>query len=131
MGALEMGLTEEELQPLVYSWRESTPMITAFWWDVDAAVKTAIKQRTTIEVRGIRFTYKSGMLLIRLPSGRMLIYVKPRIGENKFGGESVTYNGALVPQRNGSELNPMVQNLWKISYRQFPETFYAMPCTIF
>ncbi len=93
MGALEMGLTEEELQPLVDSWRNSNPMITAFWWDVDNAVKTAIKQRTTTEVRGIKFIYKSGILFIKLPSGRMLSYVKPRIGENKFGGESVTYEG--------------------------------------
>lgn len=93
MGALDMGLTEEELQPLVNSWREANPMITAFWWDVDTAVKTAIKQRTTTEIRGIRFIYKSGILFIRLPSGRVLSYVKPRIGENKFGGESVTYEG--------------------------------------
>ena len=93
MGALDMGLTEVELQPLVNSWREANPMITAFWWDVDTAVKTTIKQRTTTEVRGIRFMYKSGMLFIKLPSGRMLSYVKPRMGENKFGGESVTYEG--------------------------------------
>lgn len=93
MGALEMGLTEEELQPLVNSWRNSNPMITAFWWDVDSAVKTAIKQRIPIEVRDIKFFYKSGVLFIKLPSGRMLSYVKPRIGENKFGGESVTYEG--------------------------------------
>lgn len=93
MGALEMGLTEEELQPLVDSWRNSNPMITAFWWDVDSAVKTAIKQRIPTEVRGIKFFYKSGMLFIRLPSGRMLSYVKPRIGENRFGSESVTYEG--------------------------------------
>lgn len=93
MGALEMGLTEEELQPLVDSWRNSNPMITAFWWNVDTAVKTTIKQRTPTEVRGIKFYYKSDMLFISLPSGRMLSYVKPRIGENKFGGESVTYEG--------------------------------------
>lgn len=93
MGALEMGLTEEELQPLVDSWRNSNPMITAFWWDVDTAVKTTIKQRIPTEVRGIKFCYKSGMLFIKLPSGRLLSYVKPRIGENKFGGESVTYEG--------------------------------------
>lgn len=93
MGALEMGLIEEELQPLVDSWRNSNPMITAFWWDVDTAVKTTIKQRIPTEVRGIKFFYKSGMLFIKLPSGRMLSYVKPRIGENKFGGESVTYEG--------------------------------------
>ena len=93
MGALEMGLTEEELQPLVDSWRNSNPMITAFWWDVDTAVKTTIKQHIPTEVRGIKFCYKNGMLFIRLPSGRMLSYVKPKIGENRFGGESVTYEG--------------------------------------
>ena len=93
MGALEMGLTEEELQPLVDSWRNSNPMITAFWWDVDSAVKTTIKQRIPTEVRGIKFCYKNGMLFIKLPSGRMLSYVKPKIGENSFGGESVTYEG--------------------------------------
>lgn len=93
MGALEMGLSEEELQPLVNSWRESNPMITAFWWDIDRAVKTTITQRIQTEVRGIKFFYKSGMLFIKLPSGRLLSYVKPRIGENQFGGESVTYEG--------------------------------------
>lgn len=93
MGALEMGLSEEELQPLVNSWRASNPMITAFWWDVDRAVKTAITQRIPTEVRSIRFFYKSGMLFIQLPSGRRLSYVKPRIGINQFGGESVTYEG--------------------------------------
>lgn len=93
MGALEMGLTEEELQPLVDSWRASNPMITAFWWDVDKAVKTTIKQRIPTEVRGVKFIYKSGMLFIKLPSGRSLSYVKLKIGENKFGNESVTYEG--------------------------------------
>lgn len=93
MGALEMGLTEEELQPLVNSWRNSNPMITVFWWDIDRAVKTTITQRIQTEVRGIRFFYKSGMLFIKLPSGRLLSYVKPRIGENQYGGESVTYEG--------------------------------------
>lgn len=93
MGALEMGLSEEELQPLVSSWRSSNPMITAFWWDIDRAVKTTITQRIQTEVRGIKFFYKSGMLFIKLPSGRLLSYVKPCIGENQFGGESVTYEG--------------------------------------
>ena len=93
MGALEMGLTEEELQPLVNSWRNSNPMITAFWWDIDHAVKTTITQRIQTEVRGIHFFYKSGILFIKLPSGRLLSYVKPRIGENQYGGESVTYEG--------------------------------------
>lgn len=93
MGALEMGLSEDELQPLVDSWRASNPMITAYWWDVDRAVKTAISKRLQTEVRSIKFFYKSGMLFIKLPSGRCLSYVKPRIGENRFGGESVTYEG--------------------------------------
>ena len=93
MGALEMELSEEELQPLVDAWRGSNSMIVQLWWDVDRAVKTAVKQRITTETHGIRFIYKSGMLFIKLPSGRTLSYVKPRIGENKFGGESVTYEG--------------------------------------
>ena len=93
MGALDMGLTEDELQPLVDSWRVSNPNIVQFWWDVDRCVKTAIKQRTATETHGIRFIYQSGMLFIALPSGRRLCYVKPKIGENRFGGESVTYEG--------------------------------------
>lgn len=93
MGALEMGLPEQGLQPLVNAWRSSNPIITAFWWDVDHAVKTAVTKRIPMEVRGIKFYYKSGMLFIQLPSGRRLSYVKPRIGVNQFGGESVTYEG--------------------------------------
>ena len=93
MGALEMGLEEEELQPLVMAWRDSNPMITQFWWSVDDAVKECIKMRLTTETHGIRFDYQSAMLFITLPSGRRLAYVKPRIGENQFGGESVTYMG--------------------------------------
>lgn len=93
MGALEMGLTEEELQPLVDAWRQSNPHIVQLWWDVDSAVKMAVKQHIRTETHGIRFMWKSGMLFIHLPSGRNLCYVKPRIGENKFGGESVTYEG--------------------------------------
>ena len=93
MGALDMGLTEDELRPLVTSWRSANPNITQLWWDVDGAVKQAIKQRTATETHGIRFVYQSGMLFIILPSGRRLCYVKPKIGENKFGGESVTYEG--------------------------------------
>lgn len=93
MGAIEAGMTEEELQPLVTSWRAANPNIVQFWWDVDNAVKLAIKQRTTTSTHGIKFAYQSGMLFITLPSGRRLSYVKPKIGENKFGGESVTYEG--------------------------------------
>ena len=93
MGALDMGLAEEELQPLVNAWRDSNPNITEFWWDVDHAVKECIKKRVPTETHGIRFDYQSGMLFITLFSGRRLAYVKPRIGENRFGGESVTYMG--------------------------------------
>lgn len=93
MGALEMGLAEEELQPLVDAWRTSNPMITQFWWDVDRAVKECVKMRIPTETHGLRFDYRSAMLFITLPSGRRLAYVKPRIGENQFGGESVTYMG--------------------------------------
>lgn len=93
MGALEMGLTENELYPLVQSWRSANPHIVDFWWQVDAAVKTAIKERIPMRIGCIRFLYQSGMLFIQLPSGRRLSYVKPRMGENRFGGESVTYEG--------------------------------------
>lgn len=93
MGALEMGLEEEELQPLVTAWRDSNPMITQFWWAVDDAVKECIKLRLPTQTHGIRFDYQSAMLFVTLPSGRRLAYVKPRIGENQFGGESVTYMG--------------------------------------
>ena len=93
MGALDIGLTEEELQPLVDAWRSANPMIVQFWWDVDRAVKSAVKQKVSTETHGIHFICKSGMLFIKLPSSRCLCYVKPRIGENKFGGESVTYEG--------------------------------------
>lgn len=93
MGALEMGLQEKELQPLVASWREANPKIVQFWWDVDHAVKEAIRLRTEAETHGIRFIYQSAMLFIELPSGRRLSYVKPHIGENQFGGEVITYEG--------------------------------------
>ena len=93
MGALDMGLTEEELHPLVDKWRSSNPNITAYWWAVDTAVKQAVKERMQTKVGNITFEVKSGMLFISLPSGRRLAYVKPRIGENRFGGESVTYMG--------------------------------------
>lgn len=93
MGAIEMGLTEEELQPLVDSWRSANPNIVRFWWDVDRAVKKAVKQREPSSLKGIWFEVRSGMLFITLPSGRKLAYVKPRMGENRFGGESVTYEG--------------------------------------
>ena len=93
MGALEMGIEEDELQSLVTAWRQTNPNITKLWWDVDKAVKDCVKKKNRTETHGIKFIYQSGMLFIILPSGRWLAYVKPCIGENKFGGESVTYEG--------------------------------------
>lgn len=93
MGALDMGLAEEELQPLVDSWRSANPNIVRFWWDVDRCVKNTVQRHVPTETHGIRFIYQSGMLFIQLPSGRHLSYVKPRMGENRFGGEAVTYEG--------------------------------------
>lgn len=93
MGALEMGLEEDELPNLVQAWRQSNPNIVKFWWDVDRAAKKAVKEKNTTETHGIRFAYQGAMLFIALPSGRNLAYVKPRIGENRFGGECVTYEG--------------------------------------
>ena len=99
MGALEMGLSEDELPGLVQSWRNSNPKIVRFWWDVDSAAKTAIKEQRKTKVQGIGFRYQSVMLIITLPSGRELFYVKPRIGENRFGGESITYEGVGTGRR--------------------------------
>ena len=93
MGALEMGLKEEELQPLVNAWRNANPNIVALWWDVDTAVKETIKEKGRRETYGLKIEYKDKKLLIRLPSGRHLCYIDPEIGENRFGGESVTYMG--------------------------------------
>jgi len=93
MGALEMGLQEDELQPLVTAWRDSNPNIIKFWWAVDTAVKKAVTYHSTEQTHGFTFTYKSGMLFIDLPSGRRLCYVKPKMGQNQFGGDAVTYEG--------------------------------------
>ena len=93
MGALDMGLNEEELQPLVTAWRAANPNITRLWWDVDRAAKTAVREKTAEQTHNILFEYRSGFLFITLPSGRRLAYVKPRIEVNRFGSESVTYEG--------------------------------------
>ena len=92
-GALESGMKEEELKPLVDVWRSANPNIVDFWWAVDRAAKDCIKERSTKVTHGIRFIYQGGMMFIELPSSRRLSYVKPRIGENQFGGESITYMG--------------------------------------
>ncbi len=93
MGALEMGLSEDELQPLVTAWRSANPNIVRLWWDVDRAATTAVRDRTLTETHGIKFGCLSGVLFITLPSGRRLSYVKPRIGTNQFGSPCVTYEG--------------------------------------
>ena len=93
MGALNYGVAEQELQPLVDAWRQANPMIVRLWWDVDAAAKTCVAEKTVTSCHGITFEYKSGMMFVTLPSGRKLAYVKPKLGENRFGGEAVTYEG--------------------------------------
>ena len=125
MGALEMGLSEEELQPLVDSWRGSNPMITAFWWDVDRAVKMTVREHPTTEVRGIRFGYKSEMLFIKLPSGRCLSYVKPASVKISSAANPSPIK-ASAPQRNGNASNPTARSLLRISFRLSAETFSAM-----
>ncbi|HEM3541940.1 DNA polymerase [Streptococcus suis] len=99
MGALDMGLSEDELQPLVNSWRQANPNIVLLWWDIDKAVKSAVKELLPTSTQNIQFEVKSGILFITLPSGRQLAYVKPKIGENQFGGESVTYEGTGTAKR--------------------------------
>ena len=93
MGALEMGLSEDELLALVSAWRQANPKIVQFWWAVDRAVMDAVSRRTTTKTHGIIFSARNGMLFITLPSGRSLSYVKPKIGENRFGGDCITYEG--------------------------------------
>ena len=93
MGADSLGLSDAELKQIVTDWREASPHITELWWAVDKAVKKAIKEKTSTETHGLKFSYEAGFLFIELPSGRRLAYAKPRIGENQFGGESVTYMG--------------------------------------
>ena len=93
MGALDMGLHEDELPPLVDAWRQANPNITKLWWDVDRAVMEAVRFKHETETHGITFSCRNGMLFIALPSGRRLAYVKPKIGTNKFGGDCITYEG--------------------------------------
>jgi hypothetical protein len=93
MGALDSGMSEDELKPLVDAWRASNPRIVQLWRDVGTAAMTALRDRTSTSTHGIRYSYESGFLFITLPSGRRLAYVKPRIGTNKFGGASITYEG--------------------------------------
>mgnify|MGYP000913112941 FL=1 len=93
MGALDMGLAEDELPLLVDAWRQSNPNIVKLWWDVDRAAIEAVRNKHANSTHGIVFSCRSGMLFVTLPSGRRLAYVKPRIGQNRFGGQCVTYEG--------------------------------------
>lgn len=101
MGALAMGVDEGELQPIVNAWRDANPAITAYWWAIDDAAKTAVRERATTRVGPISFSYESGFLFITLPSERRLAYVKPRLGTNRFGGENITYEGVNATKRWG------------------------------
>ena len=93
MGALEMGLSEDELPDIVSSWRDANQQIVKFWWDVDKAVMAAVKNHKTTRLGRLAFFWQAGMLFITLPSGRSLAYVKPKVGMNRFGGECITYEG--------------------------------------
>ena len=139
MGALEKGLQEKELQSLVTAWREANPHITAFWRTIDDAVRTAIQQRTAQMIRipgssaaqsatenSITISHSDGMLFIRLPSGRHLSYIKPKLEPNPYGSESVTYMGQDAPG-NGRESNPTAPSPSKISSRPSPETSSRKP----
>lgn len=104
MGALEMGLSEDELPPLVDAWRQTNPHIVQFWWDIDRAVMNAVRYHTPSIIYGLKIEYRSGMLFIRLPSGRRLAYVKPKIGTNRFGSECITYEG-IGPSKKWERLD--------------------------
>lgn len=127
MGAIEMGLNEDELPILVDAWRQANPQIVKFWWAVDRAVMEAVRYKHTTTEYGLTFSCRSGMLFIRLPSGRSLAYVKPKVGTNKFGGECITYEGVGATKK-WERLDPTGRNLWKTSCRQRPAIFCAMPC---
>ena len=101
MGALDMGLSEDDLPPLVAAWRRANPHITQFWWDVDKAAVEAVTKRTGTRAGRIGFEYRSGILFVMLPSGRKLAYVKPRLAVNKFGREGLTYEGILENKKWG------------------------------
>lgn len=93
MGATKLGLTEDELLPLVEMWRQASPHIVHFWWDIDKAAKVCIKTRLPQESHDMKFTYRSGCMFLKLRSGRSLCYPQPKIGINRFGSESITFMG--------------------------------------
>ena len=115
MGADSLGLSDAELKQIVTDWREASPNITDLWWAVGRAAKKAVKEKTTTETHGLTFSYGSGFLFIELPSGRRLAYAKPRIGENQFGGESVTYMG-INPGHSKRFTDVFHENLIRLLY---------------
>lgn len=127
MGAIELGLKEEELKPLVDAWRVANPEIVKFWWAVDNAAKNAVKEKTSVTTYGIKFFYQSGILFIKLPSNRTLSYIKPRIGVNQFGGECITYEG-IDSTKSWSRINTygpkIVENIVQATSRDI--LCYAM-----
>lgn len=96
MGAIEMGLSEDELQSIVDSWREANPNIVSLWWEIDSVVKRVVKTRTKEKYKSLVISYEKGILFIQLPSKRRLAYPKAKIGMNRFGGESIVYEGIVV-----------------------------------
>lgn len=127
MGAIDMGLTEDELPTLVDAWRQSNSHIVQFWWDVDHAVTEAVKYKHTTTEYGLTFSCRSGMLFITLPSGRNLAYVKPKLGTNKFGGTCITYEG-IGPTKKWERLDSygpkFVENIVQATSRDI--LLYAM-----
>ena len=101
MGGIEMGLSEDELQSIVVSWREANPNIVSLWWDIDSVVKRVVKTRTKEEYKNLVISYEKGILFIELPSKRSLAYPKAKIGTNRFGGESIVYEGIVVGNKWG------------------------------
>jgi DNA polymerase len=100
-GALDMGIKEEDLQGLVNAWRQANPAIVKFWWEADTAARVAVRDKTETNTHGVKFSYESGMLFIKLPSGRRLCYVKPKLAVNRFGSECVSYEGLTAAKKWG------------------------------
>ena len=112
------GMSDAELKQIVTDWRTASPHIVQLWWDVENAAIKAVRDKTETETHGIHFSYESGFLFIRLLSGRLLAYVKPRIGENRFGGDSITYE-ALARAKSG--------NAWKLTPASWSKTLFRRP----
>lgn len=127
MGAVELGIKEDELKPIVNAWRAANPNIVRFWWAVDKAAKKAVRDKTTVITYGLKFSYQSGILFITLPSNRSLSYIKPRIGVNQFGGDCITYEG-IDSTKSWSRINTygpkIVENIVQATSRDI--LCYAM-----